>query len=108
MRLSFPVFLIGSIDGVVVVKTDDGECIMLFHSKELAEEQIQKIERSHPQLGTLRALEVTSAALLAEGLQGLPSDVTCAVWDPTGGVGAFTHLSVDELLRWATREADRL
>jgi hypothetical protein len=101
MSLRFPVFLIGSVDGVVVVKTDEGECIMLFHSKQLAEDQIQKIGRSHPQLGILYALEVTSAELLADGLRELPADVTCAVWDATAGIGGFTHVSVEELLRSA-------
>ena len=99
MDLRFPIFLIASADGVTVIITEDGECIMLFHTKELAMTKIEKLAISHPQLSALQALEVPSARSLAEGLQELPADVTCAVWDPTEPAAGFVHVSVDELIR---------
>lgn len=101
MNLRFPVFLIASDDGVVVVKTDGNECIMLFHTKELAQQQLKKIELSHPQFAPLDALEVTSPAGLTQGLKDLPPEVTCAVWDPMGQSAGVAHVSVDELIRIA-------
>ena len=102
LSLRFPVFVIASDNGFVVVKSDEKDCIMLFHSKELADLQIKKISPSHRSLGPLHSLTVTNAALLAEGLQELPPDVTCAVWDPTGTPAGFVHVAVDELLRLAS------
>ena len=101
LSLWYPVFIIASRDGVVVVNTDGKDCIMLFHAKDLAEKQIAKIQPSHRRLGLLHALPVPNAKGLRDGLRGLPADVTCAVWDPTGTPVGFTHVGVDELIRAA-------
>src|SRR4249920_2119454 len=86
----FPVYVIASQDGIVVVKTDGKECILLFHASDLAHQQIKRIQVSHPDLGALRALLVPDADALRIGLESLPPDITCAVWDPTGTPGGFS------------------
>ncbi len=99
-RFVYPVYLVASTNGVVVVVNADGtDCIMLFHSRDLAEQQIDKIQSTHPHLGSLAALPVPSAQTLREGLKELPPDVTCAVWDPTGTPAGFKHVGLDDLLR---------
>jgi hypothetical protein len=98
-NLSYPVYVIGTKDGVVVVAREGKECILLFHSEELAVEQIDKLRVSHPQLGPLYALALADASALLEGLKDLPSEVTCAIWDPTGSSAGFLHMDLDELLR---------
>jgi hypothetical protein len=97
-RLQYPVFVIASRDGVVVVTPGGKECVLIFHDQDLAEEQIQAIQVSHPQLGGLHALPIPDAQSLREALNSLPSDVTCAVWDPTGTPAGFSHVCLDELL----------
>ena len=99
LSLCYPVYVVASHDGVVVVKTDGKDCIMLFHARDLAERQIEKIQSSHPLLGSLHALAVPNVKVLRDGLKGLPADVTCAVWDPTGTPAGFAHVAIDELLR---------
>ncbi len=94
----YPVYVVASRDGVVVVNTDGADCILLFHSQQLAEKQIEKIRSSPPQLGLLHALSVPSAQALREGLKGLPNGITCVVWDPTGTPAGFKHVCLDELL----------
>lgn len=96
--LSYPVYVIASRDGVVVVKTDGKDCILLFHSRELAEQQIDKIQASHPSLGSLHALPVPDGQALRDGLKNLPPDITCAVWDATGTPARFNHICFDDLL----------
>jgi len=106
-NLSYPVFVVASRDGVVVVATKGKDCILLFHSEELALEQIEKIRCSHPQLGPLHALPVANAAALRDGLKDLPADVTCAVWDPTGSSAGFYHMCFDDLLKTLVSELSR-
>ena len=96
--IQYPVYLIASRDGVVVVNADGQDCIMLFHAKDLAEQQIEKIQSAHPRLGALRALPVPDAEALRDGLKGLPPEITCAVWDPNGMPAGFNHVGIDELL----------
>lgn len=98
-NFSYPIYIVGSKDGVVVVTTEGKDCILLFHSRELAQEQIDKISVSHPQLGPLDTLTVTNASALRDGLRDLPTDVTCAVWDPTGSSTGFLHMCLEELFR---------
>ena len=98
-NLSYPVYVVGSRDGVIVVTTGSKDCILLFHSEELAVEQIEKIRVSHPQLGPLFPLPVANAAALRDGLKDLPANVTCAVWDPTGSSAGFYHMCFDDLLK---------
>jgi hypothetical protein len=44
--LRFPVFVIAGRDGVVVVNTCGKDCILLFHWRELAKKQIDKLQAS--------------------------------------------------------------
>jgi hypothetical protein len=97
-KLKYPVYLIASRNGVVVVTIDGNDCILLFHARDLAEKQIEKIQSTHPALGPLHALAVPNADSFREGLKGLPDNITCAVWDQTGAPAAFNHVGVDELL----------
>ena len=101
LALHYPVYVIASRDGIVVVKTDGNDCILLFHAKDLADQHVEKIKSSQPLLGPLHSLAVPNAEALADGLESLPTDVTCAVWDPTGTPAGFSHVAVDELLRVA-------
>ena len=101
IALRFPVYILASQDGVVVVSSEGKDCIMLFHERGLAERQSQQIQSAHQHLGRLRPLAVPNAAALREGLQSLPPDVTCAVWDQTAAVGRFNHIGIDEILRAA-------
>lgn len=98
LSLHYPVYVVASRDGVVVVNTKSQDCILLFHSRELAVQQIDKIQASHPQLGPLHALPVPDAQALREGLKDLPPNVSCAVWDPTGTPAGFNHVCFDDLL----------
>jgi hypothetical protein len=101
VALRFPVYILASQDGVVVVSNEGKDCIMLFHEHSLAELQGRQIQSVHQHLGKLRPLAVPSAAALREGLHSLPPDVTCAVWDQTAAAGTFTHVGIDEILRAA-------
>ena len=103
MIIHYPIYVIASRDGVVVVNTNGQECILLFHARELAERQIAMIQTSHPGLGVLHALPVPDAQALREGLRSLPENVNCAVWDPQGTPMGFTHVGVDELMLRASQ-----
>jgi hypothetical protein len=98
-NLDFPVFILATRDGVVVANTGDRDCFMLFHAKDLAEQEIAKIQRSHPNLGLLHALSVPNAQALRNGLKSLPADVVCAVWDPQATPAGFAYIGIDELIR---------
>lgn len=97
-HLRFPIYVIANRAGVVVVNTKGKDCVLLFHSRELAEDQIEKINGSHRQLGTLHALAVPDVAALREGLHDFSPSVTCAVWDPTGTPAGFMHVLFEDLL----------
>ena len=98
VSLHFPVYVVASRDGVVVVDTKGKDCILLFHSRELAVQQIYKIQSAHSKLGPLHALLVPDAQALREGLKDLPPDITCAVWDATGSSAGFVHVCFADLL----------
>ena len=101
LALPYPVYVIASRDGVKVAMTEGKECILLFHTKDLADQHVEKIKSSQPLLGALHSLAVPNAEALADGLESLPANVTCVVWDPTGTPAGFSHVAVDELLRMA-------
>jgi hypothetical protein len=95
--LNYPVYLIASEGGVVVIRVDDCECVMLYHTSKLAEREIENIQSTHPQLGRLRPLAVPSRLALREGLAGLPAEITCVIWDPLGSPTA--RMGLAELLQ---------
>jgi hypothetical protein len=97
LSLHYPVYVIASCDGVVVVNTNGKDCILLFHAKDFAEQHIKKIQSSRQLLGSLHAMPVPDADALRDGLEGLPADVNCAVWDPTGPSAGFVHIAIDDL-----------
>ena len=97
LTLRYPVYLVASADGVVVVRSEGSDCIMLFHSRKPAERETERIQASHPLLGPLTVLPVPSRETLRDGLRGLPFDIKCVVWDPTGAPA--TRVSLDDLLR---------
>jgi hypothetical protein len=98
IRHHYPVYVVASSDGVVVVATDGKDCILLFHARDIAEQQIARIQASHPRLGPLHALPIPNEQALREGLQDLPQNVTCAVWDATGPSTGFQHICLRDLL----------
>ncbi len=96
LALRYPIYVIANQEGVLVVKVDDEECVLLFHDRELAQRHIY----ANPGIATgatLRPLAVPDAESFEEGLRGLPANVTCAVWD-AGAQRGFIHIGVDELL----------
>ncbi len=99
MRLQFPVYVIASREGIVAVKTDGGDCVMLFRERGLAKQQVERIGPLHPSLGPICVRAIADAAALRSGLASLPPDIVGAVWDPTGAVEQFERLGIDELLR---------
>jgi hypothetical protein len=101
LTLRYPIYIIANRDGVVAMNISSKDCILLFPARSLAEEQIKKIRLSRPQLGPLHALPVFSVEALREGLESLPKDVSCAIWDPTGRPSGFVHVAVGEVLRLA-------
>src|SRR5262245_48999553 len=101
--LHYPVFVIASRDGVVAVKSEGLDCVMLFHDRATAEQQIRQIEVAQPQVGRLQALPIRDAESLKEGLESLPRDVPCVVWDLTGRPDRCDRMAVADLLRRASR-----
>jgi hypothetical protein len=80
----------------LVAHTVGKDCVMLFHSKELAERHIVEayiIGRLHP----LYPLAIPSADAFRQGLESLPTHVTCATWDATVAPQVFLYMEMGEL-----------
>jgi hypothetical protein len=98
LSLRYPIYVIANHEGVLVVNKDGQDCVLLFHAIELAQRHIDQ-NRAMATKTTLYPLAVPNAEALREGLQSLPAEITCAVWDATGIQGNFVQMGVDELLR---------
>jgi hypothetical protein len=95
--LNYPVFLLASSAGVVVIRTEDHDCITLFHQRELAQRELERVRASHPALAPLQVLAISNQRALRDGLRGLPRETSCVVWGPAGTPS--DRVSLEELLR---------
>ena len=91
--LHYPLYLIANDKGVLVANTGGKDCILLFHRKELAERHIAEAKV----IGRLYPLAIPSAEAFRQGLESLPTDITCAIWDATIVPCAFVYMDMDEL-----------
>jgi hypothetical protein len=91
--LRYPLYLIANDKGVLVAKTDGKDCVLLFHRKELAERQNAEAKV----IGHLYPLAIPSAEAFRQGLESLPADIACAIWDATVVPRAFVHMGLHEL-----------
>ena len=77
--LHYPLYLIANDKGVLVANTSGKDCVLLFHRKEVAERHIAEAQV----IGNLYPLAIPNAAAFRQGLESLPADITCALWDAT-------------------------
>lgn len=91
--LCYPLYLIANDKGVLVANSSGKDCVLLFHRKELAERHIVEAQW----IGPLYPLEIPNAEAFREGLESLPADVTCAIWDATVVPCAFVYMEMDQL-----------
>ncbi len=91
--LRYPLYLIASDEGVLVANTGGKDCVLLFHRKELAERHISEAQV----MGPLYPLAVPNAEAFRNGLESLPADITCAIWDATVVPCAFVYMALDDL-----------
>jgi hypothetical protein len=96
-KLRYPLYVIANRDGVLVVNHDGDDCILLFHSQPLAQRHIDET-KTIGATASLVPLAIPHAAALREGLESLPSDITCAIWDATLMPHRFVRMGIDELL----------
>ena len=96
LMLRYPVFVIANQQGVLVAHESGNDCILLFHSKDVAELHIQQVAASGAEV-PLYPLEIADADALRAGLASLPPDITCAIWDATATARKFVHTAIDEL-----------
>jgi hypothetical protein len=95
--LRYPVYLIANAKGVLVGNANGKDCVLLFHRKELAVRHIADTEA----LGAttpLYPLAIPDAEAFRQGLESLPADITCAIWDATVVPCTFVYMELDELL----------
>ncbi len=92
--LRYPLYLLANDRGVLVANASGNDCVLLFHSKELAERHLvgAKVIRG------LYPLAIPDAEAFREGLESLPLEITCAIWDVTTAPGAFVYMGMSELL----------
>jgi hypothetical protein len=91
--LRYPLYLIANDKGVLVANTRGKDCVMLFHRKETAERHIAEAQVNGP----LYPLAIPSAEAFRQGLESLPADVTCAIWDATVEPCDFVYMDLDQL-----------
>jgi hypothetical protein len=94
LTLCYPLFLIANDKGVLVANSGGKDCVLLFHRKEFAERHIAETKVN----GRLSPLAIPSAEAFREGLNSLPPDITCAIWDATIAPGTFVYMEMNELL----------
>jgi hypothetical protein len=92
-ELRYPLYLIANDHGVLVSTSGGKDCVLLFHRKELAERHILEAEL----LGRLYPLAIRSKDAFREGLESLPREITCAVWDATVVPHGFIYMDMADL-----------
>lgn len=95
-NLTYPIYVIANQDGALVLHSHGEDCVLLFHSRELAQWHIMHNPR-FAMRPALHALAVPDVRALRDGLQQLPAEVTCAMWDADTGASPI-HTGVEELL----------
>jgi hypothetical protein len=96
--LLYPLYLIANDTGVLVAKTRGKFCIMLFHRKQFADRHIAEaagLRSSTP----FYPLAIQNADAFREGLESLPADINCAVWDATFAPSTFVYMEMNDLLQ---------
>ena len=91
--LRYPLYLIANDEGVLVSNSSGKDCVLLFHRKEFAERHIAEAKV----IGPLYPLAIPNADAFREGLESLPAEITCAIWDATVVPRAFVHMDMVEL-----------
>ena len=97
MKIVYPIYLIASTDGVLIVSLEGKDCILLFQDRAHAERHIRELNTAGCEL-SLHALGAANAEEFEEGIRGLPADITCAVWDASLSEGNFAHVPICDLL----------
>jgi hypothetical protein len=93
--LRYPLYLIANDKGVLVANSSGKDCVLLFHRKELAERHIAEVKV----MGQLYPLAVPNAEAFRQGLESLPADINCAIWDATVAPGTFVYMGMNDLFR---------
>jgi hypothetical protein len=96
--LRYPLYLIANNKGVLVSNSSGKDCVLLFHRKEFAERHIAETKAIGATV-PLYPLAVPDADAFREGLESLPADITCAIWDATVAPGTFVYMEMDDLFR---------
>jgi hypothetical protein len=91
--LRYPLYVIANDKGVLVAKSSGKDCVLLFHRKELAERHISEATL----IRGLYPLAIPNAEAFREGLESLPADISCAIWDVTVAPGAFVYMGMNEI-----------
>ena len=97
MQLHFPVFVLASSEGVLIVNHEGHDCILLFHDWAHALRHIAETKSLGSKL-TINPLAIPDADAFRQGLESLPSDITCAIWDATLEPGGFVSVGIHEVL----------
>jgi hypothetical protein len=97
MDIHFPVYAIASTEGVLVLTIDGKQCVLLFETWELTKAHIEHVH----DLGfsALQVLKIPDAQSLREGLETLPSDVCCALFDTGKSPEEFEYVAIGDLLQ---------
>lgn len=100
MQIRYPVYVIANYDGVLVVNNDGEDCLLLFRDRAHAERHIQETKSMGSKL-EVYPLAVPDAESFRHGIESLPPDVRCAIWDANLDHGEFVHVDIEEVLRGA-------
>ncbi len=97
-ELLYPLYLIANDTGVLVAKTRDKFCIMLFHRKQFADHHIAEAADLSSRT-PYYPLAIPNADAFREGLKSLPADINCAIWDATFAPSTFVYMEMSDLLQ---------
>lgn len=95
--MRYPLYLIANDKGVLVANTHGKDCVLLFHSKQLAERHIAENTETQTTM-LLYPLAVPDADAFRQGLESLPDSIHCAIWDATVAPGTFVYMEMHDLL----------
>jgi hypothetical protein len=98
VQIHYPVYVLANHDGVLVVNNDGEDCLLLFRDLMHAERHIQETKSIGSKL-EVYPLPVPDAESFRHGIESLPADVRCAIWDAALHDGEFVHVDIDEVLR---------
>lgn len=93
--LRYPLYVIANDLGVLVSNVSGKDCVLLFHRKEFAERHIAQAMLAGP----LYPLAISDADAFRQGLESLPPEINCAIWDATVVPREFIYIEVVDLFR---------